>query len=97
MSSVNRVQSTGKTEMAEIEITFHNKIELRTQAQIFKERTLISTNVVDPGETCILLAESGTYDIYFKNGVTGWELARKLNSEATTLTLSRHRGQYIVR
>lgn len=83
--------------MSEIEITFHNKISIRTQAQIFKEYTLISTGVADPGESCILLAESGQYDIYCKNGVTGWELARKLNSEAKTVTLSQRKGRYIIR
>jgi hypothetical protein len=82
--------------MAEIEITFHNKISLRTQAQIFIERTLISTGVVAPGESCILLAEPGRYDIYLKNGVTGWELAHKLDSEAKTVTLSLRKGRYIV-
>jgi hypothetical protein len=52
--------------------------------------------VVDPGETCILLAESGRYDIYLKSVVTGWELARKLDSEANIVTLSQHKGRYVI-
>lgn len=82
--------------MAEIEITFHNKVSIRTQAQIFIESNLVSTGVTDPGETCTLLAESGRYDIYCKSGVTGWELARKLDSEAQTVTLSQHNGRYVI-
>jgi hypothetical protein len=82
--------------LAKIEITFHNKIGIRTLAQIFRERTLISTGVADPGETCILSAESGLYDIYFKNGVTGWELARKLGGGANRVTLSERKGRYVV-
>jgi hypothetical protein len=82
--------------MAEIEITFHNKISIRTQAQIFIERVLVSTGVVDPGESCILLAESGRYDIYLKSGVTNWELAHKLDSEAKTVTLSQLKGRYVI-
>jgi hypothetical protein len=86
-----------KVEMAEIEITFHNNIGIKTQAQIFIESTLVSTGVVNPGETCILLAEPGRYDIYCKNGATGWELARKLDSEAKTVTLIQRKGRYIIR
>ena len=82
--------------MAVIKIKFHNKLNLRTQAQIYKEYTLISTGVAGPGETCILLAASEKYDIYFKNGATGWELARKLDSEAKTVTLSQRKGRYII-
>jgi hypothetical protein len=83
--------------MAVIQITFHNKVSIRTQAQIFEENVLISTGVADPGQSCVLSAESGQYDIYFKNGVTGWELARQLGSEAKTVTLSQRKGRYIIR
>jgi hypothetical protein len=82
--------------MAEIKVTFHNKAEIKVQAQIFTDRTLISTCVAAPGETHTLPAESVRYDIYFKNGATGWELARKLGSEAQTLTLSLLKGRYVV-
>ena len=82
--------------MAETEITFHNKAEIRVQAQIFTGRTLVSTCVAGPGEIRILPAESVRYDIYLKNGATGWEIARKLDSEAKTLTLSHHKGRYII-
>lgn len=82
--------------MSKIEITFYNKIGIRTLAQIFSERTLISTGVADPGESCILSAESGHYDIYFKNGMTGWELARKLGGESRRVTLIEHKGRYVV-
>ncbi|UCC52777.1 MAG: hypothetical protein JSV68_02195 [Anaerolineaceae bacterium] len=82
--------------MAKIKITFHNKIDIRAQAQIFVERTLVSTGVADPGKSCILLADAGPYDIYFKHGVTGWELARKLDGAAKTVTLSQRKGRYTI-
>jgi hypothetical protein len=82
--------------MTETGITFHNKVEIRVQAQIFIGRTFVSTVVADPGEICVLPAQSVRYDIFFKHGVTGWEIARKLDSEATTLTLSQHRGRYVL-
>lgn len=80
-----------------MEVTFYNNISLKTQAQIFKEEALISTGVVEPGESCTLFAETGRYDIFCKNGVTGWELARQLGSEAKIVTLSQHKGRYIIR
>ena len=82
--------------MAETQITFHNKTEIRTQAQIYTGRELIRTCVAGPGETCTLPAESAQYDIFFKNGITGWELARKLDSEDKTITLRRHEGRFVV-
>ena len=82
--------------MAKIEVTFHNNIDIRTQAQIFIERALVSTGVVDPGKSCVLLTDAGPYDIYFKHGVTGWELAHKLDSASKTVTLSRSKGRYTV-
>jgi len=80
--------------MVESEITFHNKTEIRVQAQIFAGRTLISTSVVDPGEIRILPAKSLGYDIFFKNSATGWEIARKLGSDANTFTLSQSKRRY---
>ena len=74
------------------EIAFHNKAEIRVQAQIFIGRTLVSTYVANPGEVCNLSATSERYDIYLKNGATGWGIAHKLDSEAKTLTLSNIRG-----
>ena len=44
----------------------------------------------------ILIAKSMHYDIYCKNGATGWEIARKLNNEAKTLTLSQQKGRYVI-
>ena len=82
--------------MAETEITFHNKAEIRIQAQIFKWRALVSTCVAEPGETQTLPTQSARYDIYLKNSVTGWEVGHKLNSEAKTLTLSQLNGRYII-
>ena len=79
-----------------IEITFHNEAEIRVQAQIFTGRTLVSTGVASPGETCILPAEAAGYDIYLKNAATGWEIARKLNSAATTATLKQRNGRYVI-
>lgn len=82
--------------MAATELTFHNNIKLRVQAQIFLGHTLISTCLANPGEVCILPAESSPYDIFFKNGATGWEIARKLNNEANSLTLSQQNGRYVL-
>lgn len=82
--------------MTEIMITFQNKTEIRTQAQIFMGRTLVSTCTAGPGESCRLLTESIQYDIFLKNGTTGWEIARQLNSEAKIVTLSQHKGRYII-
>lgn len=82
--------------MNDVEITFNNKIDIRTQAQVFTDGALASTCVVDPGETGTLLAESGRYDIYLKNSITGWEITHKLDCEAQTLTLSQRKGRYVV-
>ena len=82
--------------MAELEVTFHNEATIRVQAQIFAGRALVSTSVADPGETIVLRAESAPYDIYFKNSATGWEITRKLNSEAETVTLRRQAGRYVI-
>jgi hypothetical protein len=81
--------------MAETEVTFHNKAEIRVQAQIFTGRTLVGTCVAGPGEIHTLPGLV-RYDIYLKNGATGWEIAHKLDSEAKTLTLSQHKGRYII-
>ncbi|HSG18670.1 MAG TPA: hypothetical protein VLE70_20410, partial [Anaerolineae bacterium] len=80
----------------ETKITFHNKTEMRVMAQIFVGRALISTCMLDPSETRILSSESLRFDIYFKNGATGWEVARKLDSDAKSFTLSKHQRQYTV-
>lgn len=82
--------------MTETEITFHNKVDIRVQAQIFIGRTYVSTCIANPGEVCILPAQSVRYDIFLKNGTTGWEIARKLDIEAETLTLSQHKGRYVL-
>ncbi len=82
--------------MTDTEITFHNRIDLKVQAQIFIGRTLVSTCLAGPGETQVLRAKSERYDIFLKNGATGWEIARKLNSEAKTFTLSQQKGRYII-
>jgi hypothetical protein len=83
--------------MAKIQITFHNRIGIRTLAQIFVERALISTALAEPGETCTLSADPGNYDIFFKNGMTGWELTRKLGGNSKQVTLSEHNGRYVVK
>jgi hypothetical protein len=82
--------------MVEKEITFHNKTEIRVQAQIFAGRTLVSTCVVDPGESRILPSKSLPYDIFFKNGATGWEVARKLDSDAKSFTLSQQKKRFTI-
>jgi hypothetical protein len=77
-------------------VTFHNKATIKVQAQIYTGHTLISTCQVGPGETNTLLAESLPYDIFFRNGASGWEVARELNSEAKTFTLNQRQGRYVV-
>jgi len=51
--------------MVETDIIFHNKTDIRVQAQIFAGRTLVSTCVVDPGGTRPLMAKSLRYDVFF--------------------------------
>lgn len=82
--------------MTETKITFHNQTEIKTQAQIYLGRDLVSTCLAGPGETCVLSAESVQYDVFFKNGTTGWEMARKLDSEDKTLALQQRGGRYVV-
>jgi hypothetical protein len=82
--------------MVEYKITFRNKTGIRVLAQIYSGRTLVSTCVVDPGEICALLAKSLRFDIFFKNGATGWEIARKLNSDANNFTLSQEKSLYTI-
>jgi len=81
--------------MAAIEVTFHNELEIRVQAQVFMGRTLVSTCVAGPGEIRVLRAQSAPYDIFFKNSITGWEIARELGSEAKTVTLRQLKGRYV--
>lgn len=78
------------------EISFENKAEIRVQAQIFTESLLVSSCMVDPGEIHTLPVESALYDIYLKNGITGWRVAYKLGSDAKNLTLSLKNGRYII-
>ena len=82
--------------MAKNEITFHNKTEIKAQAQVFTGHTLVSSCIAGPGETCTLPVESLRYDIYLKNGTTGWELTRKLDSQAKTFTLMKERQGWFV-
>lgn len=82
--------------MTQREITFHNSASVRVQAQIFVGRALVTTRMVDPGETRALPVSGLPFDIYLKNGLTGWELAHQLNSEAGKLTLMRQKGRYIL-
>lgn len=83
--------------MTQLDITFHNQATIKVQAQIFVGRTLVSTGLVAPGETCHLQATSKPYDIYCKNSATGWEMARHLGSEAQSVTLQRKAGRYLVK
>ena len=93
-SGVLTTMKEGK--LVETEITVHNKTEMRVMAQIFEGRTLVSTCMVDPGETRILPAGSLRFDIFFKNGATGWVVARKLDSDANSFTLSKKQTRYTV-
>jgi len=83
-------------EMAEDQVTLHNKADIRVQAQIFTGRTLVSTCLVSPGEIHTLQSGSIGHDIYLKNAATGWEIARKRDNEAATVVLSRRKGHYIL-
>ncbi|MBP6470732.1 MAG: hypothetical protein KBE23_18510 [Chloroflexi bacterium] len=82
--------------MAETDLAFHNNVKIRVQAQLFTGFTLISTCVANPGEVCILPSVATRYDIYLKNSSTGWEIARKLDNEAKSLTLSQLNGRYVI-
>ena len=82
--------------MAEIKVTFHNKAELKVLAQIYSGFTLVSSCFVDPGQIRSLLADSLRFDIFFKNGTTGWEIARKLDSATENFTLSGKKVNYIL-
>jgi len=82
--------------MAEEQVTFHNKAEIRVQAQIFTGRTLISTCLANPGETHTLRSGSIQYDIYLKNAATGWEIERSRYNETATVVLSHHRGCFVL-
>ena len=82
--------------MAGKQVTFHNKAEIRVQAQIFTGRTLISTCLANPGETHTLQNGSIPYDIYLKSAATGWEIARRRDNETATVVLSHHGGRYVL-
>ena len=82
--------------MAETEITFHNNAAIRVQAQIYTGRTLVGTCVAGPGEIGTIPSEQVPFDMFFKDGATGWELARKLGSAAHSFTLSRVNGRYVI-
>ena len=78
--------------MSKTKITLHNQTNIKTQALVFSGQVLVYNCRVAPGETCVLADASRPYDIFVKNGATGWELARRLGSQATTLTLTRQHG-----
>lgn len=82
--------------MIEPEVVFHNNATIKVQAQIFEGTTLISTGLAGPSESCVLAAVAGPYDIFLKNGATGWELARQLDGEAKIVTLSHKNGRYVL-
>ena len=83
--------------MVETEVTLHNNIDIKVQAQIFVGRTLISTGLIAPGVTHMLPIPLTRYDIYLKNGATGWEITHKLDTESKSLTLAVHNGRYTLR
>lgn len=82
--------------MAKIKVAFHNESGIRVQAQIFAGRTLVDTCVLNPGEIHVLSAEPQRYDIFLKNGATGWEIARKLDCDFTTVTVRHEMGRYVI-
>jgi len=82
--------------MAEKEITFHNNADIKVQAQIYSGRTLVSTCLAAAGETYTMAVESTRYDIFFKDGATGWVIARALDSETKSFTLNHLNGRYTI-
>ena len=82
--------------MIEANVTFHNKIELKIQAQIFSEYTLISTGIAASGETCTLSNDAERYDVYFRDLATGRVIARKFDNDAKTIILRKERGLYVI-
>lgn len=82
--------------MAEEQVTFHNKANIRVQAQVFTGRTLVSTCLADPGEIRTLRSGSVRHDIYLRDAATGWEVARKRDNESATVVLSLQKGHYIL-
>lgn len=82
--------------MAENEITFNNQADIKVQLQLFTGYELAGTCVALPGESGRLPAEQERYDIYLKNGATGWEIGHKLNCQAKSLTLTRLNGRYVI-
>ncbi len=82
--------------MAEQEITFHNNAEIKVQAQVYTGRTLVSTCLAAPGEIRTMPVRSTRYDIFFKDGATGWVIARRLDSEIKSFTLSLLNGRYTI-
>lgn len=95
-ASAGAVTMKKEGKLVETKISFHNKTETRVMAQIFEGRTLVGTCMLDPGETRILQSGLLRLDIFFKNGATGWEVARKLDSDAKSFTLSKHQTRYTV-
>lgn len=82
--------------MSENEITFHNNAAIKVQAQIYNGRTLVSTCMAASGEVHQMAVASTRYDIFFKDGATGWVIARLLNSEIKSFTLSHLEGRYTI-
>ena len=82
--------------MAEEQIVFHNKAEIRVQVQLFTGRTLECTCLANPGEIHTLRSSSSRFDIFLRNAATGWEIARKQDNEAVTVTLSKLGGRYVL-
>jgi hypothetical protein len=83
-------------QMAEAQVTFHNKADIRVQAQVFTGRSLISTCLANSGETHILQTSSTRHDIYLRDATTGMEIARKRDNEAASVVLSQQEGRYIL-
>ncbi len=83
--------------MQKTKILFHNQSELLTQAQIFTGHTLDGTFIAKPGETCAMTTQLTRYDIFLRNGVTGREIARKLDIDLKSLTLKKElNGWYVI-
>jgi hypothetical protein len=78
--------------MAKTGITFHNQATIKVLAQIFTGHTLVSTCLAGPGESCIIPVQPARYDIFLKNGATGWEIAHKMDSADKTITLRQQKG-----
>ena len=82
--------------MAKQEITFHNKTDIKVQAQVFASTRLIGTYSTKSGQSCKIEMENAGQDIFFRDGTTGREIARNLDNRLKSLTISKEKGGWYI-